>query len=563
MRRRSLLLATCLSLGGLHLGGLVLPAAIGALAQAEGERQFDAAAARLRAGLGPDSALEWRSRSIDPVTGQARLQGVAIRRGKERISAEEATFDDLRADRVGRAVFTAVRVDSPNNDPARSNTLTAARVVASSLLLPALAGGPGVDWSAAAVEDAVAEGLRVEAADRSGAELGRLSIAGYVPGSVREAVLEGLRFTDRRDGETRIQLGRARLAGAAVPRLGQPFDPWALAADSALLEGLEVSVEKDDVRFRLGRTQLDNWGEGRLSALAVEGLAVEGAAPGSGPFTAEVGRIGLSGVAGRDTAYAIANDLNPPQSSPGQDQTGAIEGIAVALGGTPVLRIAAIRGLNTWDTAAPGTELGHLGVDGLTIDLPAEYGGAWLDSLGYKQIQAAIGIDTRLSRKDERLAVEPFAIDATGMGRFGLSMDVRGFDVPVPGQPVADDPMALMANWSVAGMGLRYTDLGLLRALIARQAAQERVPERQLRDRYAQMAMRTPLPGAGRGKEAPGVTRIREALASFARDLGTIELTIRPPKPVAFLEAVGFAGMPPEQAVRELNLTARATPPAR
>jgi hypothetical protein len=204
-----------------------------------------------------------------------------------------------------------------------------------------------------------------------------------------------------------------------------------------------------------------------------------------------------------------------------------------------------------------------MAVEGLLLDLPAEYGGATLDSIGFKGIQGGLGADTRLTRKEGRLVVEPFFIQADSMGRFGMTMDIRGFDVPVPGQPATDDPMSIVSNWSVAAMSLRYADQGLLRALIARQAAEERVPERQLRERYATMALRTPLPGAGRGKEAPGVTRVREALAGFARDLGTIELAIRPAKPVAFLQAMGFVAMPPDQAVRELNLTATATPPGR
>ncbi|TPG59096.1 hypothetical protein EAH89_07015 [Roseomonas nepalensis] len=559
MRRRPLLLATCLALP-VALGALTA----GVLAQAEGERRFDAAAARIRAGLGPDGALEWTSRTIDPVSGRAVLQGVTIRRGAERMTVVDATLDDLRADGVGRALLNGVRVEAPDPDGGpRPMVATAVRLAFSALSLPTRADGPAVDWSGAAIEAAVGEELRVETPGVAVAELARMQVAGYAPGTLREAAIEGLRFVDRREGETRIGLARARLAGAALPRFGQPFDPWVLAADSALIEGAEVAVEKENVAFRLGRTQLDGWGEGRLATLAMAGLAVQGDAPNSGPFAAEVARIGFGGVALRDTAYAIAHNLNPPQGAPGQDQSAAIEGIALALGGTPVLSIAAIRGLNTWDAAAPGVEVGRLGVEGLRLDLPPEYGGAMLDSLGFKGIQGGLGVDTRLTRKEGRLVIEHFFIQADGMGRFGTTMDIRGFDVPVPGQPATDDPLALVSNWAVASMSLRYADQGLLRALVARQAAEERVPERQLRERYATMALRTPLPGAGRGKEAPGVTRVREAFASFARDLGTIELAIRPAKPVAFLQAMGFAGMPPDQAVRELNLTATATPPGR
>ncbi|HEY8610207.1 MAG TPA: hypothetical protein VIL69_02835, partial [Roseomonas sp.] len=106
-------------------------------------------------------------------------------------------------------------------------------------------------------------------------------------------------------------------------------------------------------------------------------------------------------------------------------------------------------------------------------------------------------------------------------------------------------------------------DEGLLRALVAQQAARERVPERQLRDRYAQMALRTPMPGAVVGKEAPELRALREAVAAFARDLGTIEIALRPPKPVPMLEFMALGGRPADRVVRELNITARATPPGR
>lgn len=554
MRRRHLLLASCLA----------LPVALGALAQAEGERQFDAAVARLRAGMGADGTIEWASRSIDPVTGRVRLQGVTLRHGTERLTAEDATLENLAADRVGSAVLNNVRVEAPGGAGTKDPMVaTAARVSFSSLVLPAVAGGPAVDWATAAVDAATLESLRVETPGVAEAELGRVQLSGYAPGSLREATAEGFAFTDRTDGVTRVRVGRVRLAGAVVPRVGQPFDPWALAADTALVEGAEMNVEKDSVAVRLGRTQLDGWGEGRLSSMSMDGISVSGDSAGSGPYEGRIGRMAFAGVAVRDLAYAMTNNLNPPQGAPGQDQSAAVEGINLTLGGDQVLRIGAIRGLNTWDRTAPGTEVGRLAVEDLALDLPDEFGGEMLDALGFKVIQGGLGVDTRLTRKDGHLVIDPFFIQANGMGRLGLTMDIRGFDVPVPGQPSSDDPFAMMANWSAAGMSLRYADQGLLRSLIAKQAAEAKVSERQLRDSYAQMALRTPLPGAGRGREAAGVTRVREALASFARDLGTIELTIRPPKPVPFLQAVGFVGMPPDQAVRELGLTATATPPAR
>ncbi len=556
MRQRHLLLAGC----------FVLPLALGALAQGEAERQLDAAIERLRTGLGPNGALEWRSRSVDPVTGTARLDGVTVRQGAERMTAAQVVLDGLAGDRVGRAVLSDLRLEGTKRpDQPGPMVLTAGRVTLAGLVLPAAGAGPAVNWAEAAVEEAVAEGIRVDAPGRGDAELGRLSLAGYAPGTLREAVLEGFRFTDRREGETRLRLGRARLAGAAVPRIGADVDPWALAADSALIEGAEMGSEKHRVSMRLGRLQLDGWAPGRLTTLAAEGLSVEGETPESGPFVAELGRAAIAGIAGRDTAHAVAHDLNPPQSVQGQEQSATLEGLSVSTAGRPLLRIGAVRARNSWDTAAPGTELGSLAVEGIALDMPPEYGGSWLDGLGFKRVLARLGVETRMLRGEGRLVSDPFTLQAEGMGSLGVTMDLRGIQIPEPGRPsiAKDDPFAVVGNWSVASMTLRYTEEGLLRALLAQQAARERVPERQLRDRYAQLVQRTPVPGTQAGKEPAEIRGLRDALAAFARDLGTIEIAMRPAKPVPMLEFMTLGSRPPEQAVRSLGITARATPPAR
>jgi hypothetical protein len=555
MRRRALLLASCIA----------VPVALGALAQAEAERQLDAAIARLRAGLGPDGAVEWRGRSVDPVTGTARFQGLTIRQGSSRLTVQEAVLGDVREDRIGQASLNGLRIEAVARGPSGTAVVTAGRVTLNALAVPAAGSGPAVDWPAVAVEQAVAEGLRAEVQGRGDADLGRLTLSGYAPGRAREVVIEGLRLDDRHNrhnGATRILLGRARLAGAEFPRIGQRFDPWALAADDAVLEGAEVTVEKQNGRVRLGRAHLGNWREGQIASLAAEGLSVSGDTPDTGPFTAELGRLALSGIAARDTAYAIAHDLNPPQAAPGQEQAGEMEGLAVSQNGAPLLRLGSLRLRNSWEGAGTPVALGSLALDGLAVDLPAGYGGDWLANLGFKAILARIGVQTRLNSEEQRLVTDSFTIEATGMASLGLSMDVRGFEAPAPGQPSAanDDPLAVISQWSVAGFTIRYTEEGLVGALLARQAAREQVPEAQLRERYAQMVLRTPVPGANAGKEVAALRPIREALASFARDPGTIEISLRPPKPVPMLELAGIVGMPPEQAVRNLNLTVTAMP---
>jgi len=564
--RRRLLLA----------GGVALPLAFGApvltraVAQAEAERQLDAAIARLRTGLGPGGAVEWRARSVDPATGTARFQDVSIRRGANRVAAAELVLERAAPDRIGRAVASNVTVEEAQ-PPAGGGTpgpitVTAGRVTLGDLLLPNADGGPALDLANLAVGEAQAEGIRMRNPGRGESELGRLTLAGYAPGAVREATIEGFRFHDRSPdkGEVRMNIGRARLAGAAVPRIGAAFDPWALAADTALIEGAEILSEKQQTNIRLGRLQLDGWGTGRLTTLALEGAKVDGETAQTGPYVAELGRVAVAGVPLRDTVHAIVHDVAPPANRPGQEQTASVEGLSVSAAGAPVLAIGSLRGRNGWDPANAAVEAGTLAAEGIALNLPAEYGGDQLAELGFKRILARFGIDSRLTRTEGRLTAEPFQFQAQGMGTLALTMDIRGVTIPQPGQPnpPKDDPMALAAEWSVAAMSIRYTEEGLIHSLLARQAAQENVPERTLRERYAGLAARTPIPGA-QGKDGPQIMAVRNAFASFARDLGTIEIAMRPARPLPLLEFATLAGRPPEQAVRELNLTARATPPAR
>jgi len=552
--RRHLLLASCIA----------LPVALGAYAQAEAERQFDAAVARLRAELGSEGDVEWRSRSIDPVGGTIRLEGLTIRRGSDRLTVAEVSLAGLREDRIGSASFAGIRMEGgPRKGDSGRATLSAGRITLDALFLPPGQDG-AVNWAAAAVEGAVAEGFRAETENKAEASIGRLVVSGYRPGALREAVLEGFRFADDSDGGIRMQLGRARLAGAVLPRIGQPLDPWALAADTAQLEGADISAETQGTTIRLGSAQLEGWGEGRLATLAAEGLGVAGNAPEMGGFTADLGRLGLSGIAARDMAYAYAHDLNPPLPAPGQEQDALLEALSIAREGVPLLRIGTLRGHSGWEAAEPRMLASTAALEGLVLDLPAEYGGAWLDALGFKSILGRMEVGSRLVPQGGRLIANPFTIEAAGMGKLGVTMDMHGVELPQPGQPsvARDDPFAMISQWSIAGFTIRYTDEGLLKALLAQQAARDGLSEQQLRERYAQIMLRTPLPGMTSGrKPLPAIQRSREALAAFARNLGTIEIAMRPPAPVPILGLAAMAVLPADQAVRDLNITVTTTAP--
>jgi hypothetical protein len=48
---------------------------------------------------------------------------------------------------------------------------------------------------------------------------------------------------------------------------------------------------------------------------------------------------------------------------------------------------------------------------------------------------------------------------------------------------------------------------------------------------------------------------MRQALASFVRQPGTLEITLRPPQPISFVEMSGLAGIGPVQAAERLGLS--------
>uniref|UniRef100_UPI0022EB0AF8 hypothetical protein n=1 Tax=Falsiroseomonas oryzae TaxID=2766473 RepID=UPI0022EB0AF8 len=150
-----------------------------------------------------------------------------------------------------------------------------------------------------------------------------------------------------------------------------------------------------------------------------------------------------------------------------------------------------------------------------------------------------------------------------------LAAQVDGIPAAPP-EGSAVDPDATAAQFAaarLAGLTLSLRDHGLLGRMVASQARQQRIPEARLREQWAQMALAMPIPGAPpparRGAQPPAkdaaaadpFAPMRQALASFIRQPGTLEITLNPPKPLAFAEMGGFAGGNPAEALQRLGLT--------
>jgi hypothetical protein len=197
---------------------------------------------------------------------------------------------------------------------------------------------------------------------------------------------------------------------------------------------------------------------------------------------------------------------------------------------------------------------------------------AWLEGLGYKEVAGAIELRGSIPRAGGTLTIEPLRLEWQNAAALSLSARLEG----MPGAPAEGarvDPDATVAQLVAARIGgvvLTLRDHGLLGRLIAQQAREQRMPEARLREQWAQIAMAMPLPGgapparrgaapsAGKDAAADPMLPLRQAVAAFIRQPGTLEITLQPPKPVSFAEVGAAAGGNPAAVVQLLGLSAAA-----
>ena len=115
--------------------------------------------------------------------------------------------------------------------------------------------------------------------------------------------------------------------------------------------------------------------------------------------------------------------------------------------------------------------------------------------------------------------------------------------------------MLALAGSRLAGLTLTLRDQGLMGRVIAQQARQQRIPPARLREQWAQMALALPLPGGS--PTADPYLPVRQALAAFIRQPGTLEIALRPKAPVPLVELPLALADPAGTALR-LGLTATA-----
>ncbi len=536
-------------------------AGAGVLAQAEAERQLDAAIERLRAALGPDGQLTIGRRQVDPVSGRARLEDVGITYSGRRITAAELVLQELTAERLGRGEARDVRIEE-----GKSEITQAARLLVGGFPIPPR----GTPFTPADLQFELfeLEGVRNTRPVGGGFTLGRVVARDYqrafagTPGTLGSGLVEGFRMEGGVPTAPDVRIGRFSAGELTFPdfRAGSP-DPRVFRAGELSIEGFAMRDASKNVDMELPRLALRDWLPGRLTNLAVEGASFAGDFGQIGPGRLRIGRVAASGIDAASTLAAVMDGVQAADPAPGVQQVMAIEGIQMEAGGSPLFNLGRIAAEGRIDAA--GLAIGSLVMEGFRAAIPRGSAPP-LEGMGFREI--AGGLDTRVEARREsgQARIAPFRLSWEGAGTLTLEADLTNFPVTAPGSRV--DQAELMSRYAAAQFSaatLRYQDSGLVGRAVAQQAREARVPEARMREQWAQMVLQAPIPGGPGGAPKGGApvadpfTPIRQAIASFIRQPGTLEVAMRPPQPLAFGALAGLGAAGPAGVVQTLGLSVR------
>jgi hypothetical protein len=354
------------------------------------------------------------------------------------------------------------------------------------------------------------------------------------------------------DGE-RFRLGRIALDSVALPFAGTDFAPARFRAERIALEGVALQAPSQGGEATLDRLELRDWAPGRLAALALDGLRGAGQVQDLGAAAFTLARAEVSGIDAAGTVEALLAGRQPPDPRPGQPQRLALEGFESQAEGQPLLALARL--LNEW-TLEGGIAAATLRLDGFRLTLPRGEA-AMLEALGYREIAGGIETRASLPRTGGRLEIDPLRIAWDQAATLALAAQFDGLPPLSPaGEAVEQDATMLALTGSrLAGLTLTLRDQGLMGRVIAQQARQQRIPPARLREQWAQIALALPVPGANPANDP--FLPVRQALAAFIRQPGTLEIALRPKAPVPLAELPAALADPAGTALR-LGLTATA-----
>lgn len=552
--------------------GAIALLGVGALAQAEAERQLDAALERLRGSFGADAQLAVGMRQVDPVTGRARLGDLTITSARERLSVTELLVQDVTERRLGRAEARSVVLLT--NIGTEDDRFELARLVLGGMALPA----PGQPF---ALETFELGSLELEALRGTGKNgtlsVGRASAEGYGPGVLGAATLEGVDFRDEGKGGTSFRLGRAAVQSMVLPPLdGSMPDPRQFSVQNLTLEGATLRDPEKQVDLAIGRFAVRDWVPGRTTDVALEGVRLAAPFGQLGAGDLRIGRIAAQGIDIATTIAAVMDNKQVPDPVVGTPQSIVLEGMAAEAGGQQVFSLGRMSVEASMDQSGLATT--GMALQGLRMTLPPGTA-PWLDQAGYRDLGGGMELRGTVRRADGAMDIDPFRIAWDQAVTLTLRADLIGMPLPTPGEARDNDAyMAQLMQARLRSLSLSLRDQGLLGRAIAQQARQQRMPEERLREQMAQAALAMPIPGApppgrpaapaparkGAPAAAPAAPAadpflpVRQAIASFIRQPRELEFSLRPAQPISFGELQGLSAAGPAETARRLGLTAVA-----
>ncbi|MGG5808097.1 hypothetical protein [Falsiroseomonas sp. CW058] len=545
-------------LAGLAFTATLTLAGAAVWAQAEADRQLDAAIERLRAALGPDARITIGSRQVDPVTGRARLGNVTVSEAGRILSIGELWVQELAAGRLGRAEARGLRLEENKNE-----VTEAGRLLVAGLPLPPP--GTALDPASIGFDTFELEGLVSSKPGQGSFRLGRIAARGYVPargtapGTLASGNIEGLQLDSLTPDTPSVRLGRMAATEIAFPdpQATNP-DPRAFRAAALTIEGMAMTDPARNTDLALPRAALRDWLPGRRTELSVEGLNLAAEFGQLGPGRLQLGRLAVSGLDGASTLAAVMDGVQPPDPAPGVPQTVALEGLVMEAGGSPLFSLGRVAAEGTLGTTGRAT--GAVLVEGFRASLPRGAAPP-LEGMGFREIAGGMELRGEGPRAGGPLSISPWRIQWNDAGALTLQADLDNLPAVPAGAPLSTDRTAEYLKARLVGLTLRWQDQGLFGRALSQQARQQRIPEARLREQWAQMALAMPIPGAppgaAKGPAADPFAPMRQAIAAFIRQPGAIEVTLRPTTPIAFGAMADLGAAGPAGAAQRLGLAVR------
>jgi hypothetical protein len=342
----------------------------------------------------------------------------------------------------------------------------------------------------------------------------------------------------RRDGDTSLSIERAQVAGLTVraPAPGEPRQPDLVTLDSLRFEGVRVQ-DGDASDFRLAQAALEDYGPGRQSRISLSGLELR-LKPGEWVDQVRLERAVLRGMDLATIGTAAANDQPLPLAG---RFTLELEDMAASHNGQPVGSLGSLR--MSSDQPESGTGTGTLALRALRVD-PMPGLDRVLQGLGYPFLLFDLTADSRYDPASGRLELTSLSLAGRDLATLALAMTLDGAGAEALLQQDFSDLRLVSA-------GLRLIDQSLFSRVLAQQSRERQIPAAQLRQQYASIA-------AG-ALSAPALTAVREAVQRFIRGQAQeVELTLRPPRPVALQELQQNPPANPAEAAQRLGLGAVA-----